>query len=746
MMKGGVPNSQAATSVRVQTSLYGVTIPLIYGTARVNPKLIWVNDFTATKVASGKKAGGGKKGGNNYDYTCACDFLLGHYPLAAILTGWMNKDFYYLCFASQTLTVSGGQVQITVPGGASLLVYVRSVYLNQSYSADFDDYGSPGPVVESGSWQRPLWNDWFYLPNCAAPSPPYTFGWYPSMGGTVRIAGGTNALDGQQVTVEFWYQVPGGTWMAGMPKQGQYSTAGGIYTGQYVLPQFNLEFEPFLASGSEYVNHPDQQVKYTAFAGVGSTKFDLGSANAFPTMSFEVAGAFPFAPDGCAWPADVITDLIMSGTITLSTAPYEGVRMPIGHGLNLNNYSDTSAPLPVGNFLGDLTAMRNYCQAYNIRVSLYLDTQDVARTILQDLFDIANCAPVWSGAQLKAIPYCEVSAAGNGAIYTAPTASGPVCDLDDRAFLISGNDAPVTVDRTRQADADNVISVECLDATNAYNVAIVTEVEQRSVHQFGIRKGGGQGNQSGNSGAVQYHQITYKDVAQKVASVLVKRSALQRNTYSFSLPVTYSFLEAMDLVTITDTRLGLVKKPVRLTSVKESFDDTKGWTLECEAEQFIYGLNEPTPMEIQAINPYALVGNTPPGNTNAPVIFEVPDRLGGSGYNVWMGLAGSSPQWGGCLVWMSVDGTNYEQIGYIFGRSVMGTLAASLPFCVDPDNTNTLQVDLSGSLGALASVSPAARDSWQSLCYVDGELIGYEDGNAYRQLPIWPHRLAPRSL
>ena len=51
MMKGGIRNSQAssvAAGVRVQTSLYGVAVPLVYGRTRATPKLIWLNDFNAS--------------------------------------------------------------------------------------------------------------------------------------------------------------------------------------------------------------------------------------------------------------------------------------------------------------------------------------------------------------------------------------------------------------------------------------------------------------------------------------------------------------------------------------------------------------------------------------------------------------------------------------------------------------------------------------------------------------------------
>jgi hypothetical protein len=70
---------------------------------------------------------------------------------------------------------------------------------------------------------------------------------------------------------------------------------------------------------------------------------------------------------------------------------------------------------------------------------------------------------------------------------------------------------------------------------------------------------------------------------------------------------------------------------------------------------------------------------------------------------------------------------NYEQIGSINGPSRMGFLSANLPTYsgANPDNTNTLTVDLSESAGVLSSGSLSDAQAGRTLCYVDGELISY---------------------
>ena len=83
--------------------------------------------------------------------------------------------------------------------------------------------------------------------------------------------------------------------------------------------------------------------------------------------------------------------------------------------------------------------------------------------------------------------------------------------------------------------------------------------------------------------------------------------------------------------------------------------------------------------------------------------------------------------WGGARVWLSPDNSNYVAIGMVYGPSRMGVLTAQLVSSADPDTTHTLAVDLTESGGTLQSGSASDCDNFRTLCYVDGELISYED-------------------
>ena len=114
-----------------------------------------------------------------------------------------------------------------------------------------------------------------------------------------------------------------------------------------------------------------------------------------------------------------------------------------------------------------------------------------------------------------------------------------------------------------------------------------------------------------------------------------------------------------------------------------------------------------------------------PGDTNPPIIFEPPPVLSGGAVEVWV-IASGGADWGGCQVWISSDNATYALAGTIYRGARQGTLTAALPSHADPDATNTLAVDLTQSQGQLLSGTLADADNFVTLCYADGELVGYQ--------------------
>lgn len=370
-----------------------------------------------------------------------------------------------------------------------------------------------------------------------------------------------------------------------------------------------------------------------------------------------------------------------------------------------------SNPKPLLDFIDipSLELTRQQCRAAGLWGSLAMTSQKAASAWLDDLVAAANCAPVWSGFRLKLIPRSEVSAVGNGAVYVSPTASGPVADLDaDKGDFIGTT--PIQPVRTARTDLDTVLQMQHLNRNSDYQQVVTAQPDPASIAIYGVRK----------ADPVVNMAIQDVSVAQPLLRIMVRRKNYVENlSYKFSLNARWGLLEAMDLVTITDRQQGIIKVPVRLTSAEE--DDQFG--IACEAEPFIYGLSAPQTIAVTDPTPYR-PSPISAGDVNAPVIFEPVPRLYGvqNQAQLWLVISSSNAGYGGCQVMISTDGgLSYNSAGDpVIGNGITGATTASWAAGSSPDTTHDLAVDLTESLGQLASYQTADEDNFVYPCYVAG--------------------------
>lgn len=386
-------------------------------------------------------------------------------------------------------------------------------------------------------------------------------------------------------------------------------------------------------------------------------------------------------------------------------------------------------PYSPGSIAPGLAGLWSWARANGISASMCIDAQRSAKDIMDELLAIGNSAGVYSGDILKIIGYDEISMAGNGAVYVAPTSTGPVANLTDKDYATQDDPrvAPVKFTRKARTDCDNVFAIEFVDRTLDYAHNVTSFPVQKSVALYGPRKGGTLSAEDLGrdipSGAKAYLSLTSAAAAQAIASILAKRSAAGVNEYEFELKQEWLPLEAMDLVTLTDSRLGLNQKAVRLTSVKE----TSKRTLLCTADEFIYGLNHPSLKETTATTGSSSPSSIDPGMVNVPIIFQPPVEMlpPGSPPQIWILVSGADPQFGGSLGFLSVDGgVSYPIALGSIAPATTGDLTADYPNNTDPDTSDTLSVNLTESNGALASQSQQIADGFLDPVYLGGNYSG----------------------
>jgi hypothetical protein len=391
------------------------------------------------------------------------------------------------------------------------------------------------------------------------------------------------------------------------------------------------------------------------------------------------------------------------------------------------NGSPVSWPKPVGDILDmqSLLLVRDQCRANSLMGSLTMDSQRKAVDWLNDIYQAANAAPVWSGFSLKSVPWSEVSAVGNGAIYNAPTSTGPLVDLIPDDFIAAPGQPTIKITRRAQVDTENLLQIQHPSRDSDYNDVTTAQPEQSTIAIYGGRK----------ASPKVIRCIQNVAVARPVLGVAVRRQNYLRNTFKFTLQGKWQLLEAMDLVTLTDATIGLDHQPVRLTSVIEN----ETYSLDCEAEEYQYAVNAPQEIQVGQPDPYVPDRNVVPALVNAPVLFEPVKQLAGFPTidQLWAIVSNADVNYGGCQVYVSTDGgSSYVLFGTITGNGVTGVTTQDWPAAADPDTTNTLKLNLSESRGELASYDVADKDNFVYPCWVDGgagsipyELMTYDVAN-----------------
>ncbi len=308
-------------------------------------------------------------------------------------------------------------------------------------------------------------------------------------------------------------------------------------------------------------------VGYSGTAYVTGTPLDLGPSPVLPNIGVEVLGFLigintgSFTSD--ANPANIITDFL--------TNTRYGAQFPPA---NLDD-------------LTTLTGMSyaEYCQAAQLLVSVALDGHQKAIEWLGAIAKLTNTAMFFSGKLLKFKPYGDLALTVNGTTWTPNLV--PEYELTDFHFLpwrqhepgrepTPGEDDPILVTRSNQADADNWLSIEYTDRLNFYNSTTLTVNDQGNTDTFGLRIGD----------SINGRAFCVAASAQISAQLVLQRKTVIRNTpYKIQVGWQFARLEPMDIILLTGryADLYLAQQPVRILSIEE--DNAGGLTIEAEELQ-----------------------------------------------------------------------------------------------------------------------------------------------------------------
>lgn len=308
---------------------------------------------------------------------------------------------------------------------------------------------------------------------------------------------------------------------------------------------------------SQYDNAINYQHTALVGASANGANFGIysGTQEELPDMAVVVQGPRFGAASVDPSPADVVNDLL---THVRRGCGWPGSRV------------DSSI---TGSAAG---GYRVYCDAAGFRFSLVLDQQRTALSILGDILTATNSDAVWSGGALKVIPLGDqpIASPVYGATGYVP-ANTAQYNLTADDFL--DQQQPVQVYRRSDTDCFNAWPVEYIDRAARYVKLTVDDPDQVDVDaRGGLRRA------DTTTLPVVFPDGTYVTA---LSRILAQRSLKVRNTYTFRLSWKYMLLEPTDIVTLTDSVLGLSATPVRILTMEENED---GFT--CTAEDYPAGV------------------------------------------------------------------------------------------------------------------------------------------------------------
>ena len=294
----------------------------------------------------------------------------------------------------------------------------------------------------------------------------------------------------------------------------------------------------------------------------------------------------------------------------------------------------------------------------------------------------------------------------------------PVYNLTDLDFIDEkGNKDPVQVERVDIFSLPTIQRIEVSSRSNQYASTPVEARDQAMIELFGPRVGP----------TISAPEICDEFVmGPLIAQTILQRELYVRTKFTFKLSWEYCLLDPMDIVTITDSNLGLSNYPVRVIEIEE---DDKG-LLAFTCEELVAGVSNPALNPSAASTGFQPNWGVPAVPINAPLIYQPPTTLTGGIAQIWLGSsginAGGQSQWGGANIYISVDDVTYTQIGVITAPLRQGFLTSSLPAAAGWDAVDTLAVNLAESGGTLSGTSQSAAQSGGTLSLVDQELVAYE--------------------
>jgi hypothetical protein len=503
---------------------------------------------------------------------------------------------------------------------------------------------------------------------------------------------GTPTLVGYMYKVSIMLAVGQGP-IAGFGKVWGAQAQGGALSEQdapWLQDNFDVLLGTFSATPWSGLSS-DQALAYRGIAGIAKENWQVGTSKTVPQINVEVKGLHQYSVDiPDAEPSAILIDFL--------TNPRYGADFPLAH-LDV-----------AGSFLDYATCNT----ALGMFLSPSFDTQKSAAEWIKQIFEMTLVQAIWSDGLIKIRPYYDAVVTGNGVTFT-PALDPVVESTGPDDYLVDGQKPPVLARRQLPSDRVNEVRLEVCNRSADYQVVPAYAKSQADIDIYAKR----------TAQPVQYPAICSLLLGSKVAWLQLQRSLNVMNQYTFILGQQYIWLEPGDIWPLTaPAPLNLTNYPVRIIEVDVDQQERVVVTAEDIGVCNLLGVGGS-----QSVG----AGSPPTSNmdtlesVNAPVLFEMSSDMTAGHLIITMAVSGQlgNLNWGGATVFWSEDNLTFSPLNQTTTPAKTGELLADLAAYggSNPDNTNTLALDLSESAGVVTSTTNALADGNHNLavvCDADG--------------------------
>lgn len=343
-----------------------------------------------------------------------------------------------------------------------------------------------------------------------------------------------------------------------------------------------------------------------------------------------------------------------------------------------------------------------YTQAMGFEFSDSITSQVNSWQHLCDVMASANCVPVWSEGKLEWVPVEHHSIVGNGVSWSPQESrQTPVYDLTPADWLAGSIPSPSSCDASAQK---TVMPISYTDRAQNYRTVTLDMRDASGVVSRGDQK----------AAAVDRPWIHRSGMAALSAWCTLRRERLAPRSWEVKLTARHQMLTPMDLVTLTDERVGLGGEWYRVQRITRHSNLTMTVVFEYAGADFGVPVS---PITDDETGPVAV--------TYAPSIVDgavvaLPETFRNDGFQRVLLAACGPVGWQGCDVWRRWNGGEWGKIGTLSSGSPIGALILPMDDLV-PRETFQPRADL----------MPGLADAWTANFAVSREAIPASSSTAW---------------